>query len=315
MLPSLSKIKDLCRISFNRYYPLFFFALLLVSFFCSYKYIRISYNPNPLLDISRKFVKTQDVIINIQPLRDFYGNLQSKYPNSDISLYFEFLNTGANISLNKNLRMWPASLPKVPVAIIIMRKIEDGDLSLSTKIRIKDSDLNKNSGDLYKNGSGTEYTVEELLRHLLVYSDNTADIALLRQITKEEEEDFIMETGLEELFSKEGGISAKEYSRVLRSLYESSYLEPKNSEKILDLMSQSAFTDFMSRGIPRGIRFARKWGIDFDRKTYLEAGIVYLPDRPYMVVAIISGVGIDSARDFFYSVSSSAYNYLSRVRK
>jgi D-alanyl-D-alanine carboxypeptidase len=49
-----------------------------------------------------------------------------------ISIYYEQLNSGANISVNKDLRLWPASLTKLPVALVVMKKIESGGWSEDT---------------------------------------------------------------------------------------------------------------------------------------------------------------------------------------
>jgi len=40
------------------------------------------------------------------------------------SVYFEYLPTGANISINKDAEFFPASLLKVPVAMAIAKKID-----------------------------------------------------------------------------------------------------------------------------------------------------------------------------------------------
>src|SRR3972149_9138706 len=55
-----------------------------------------------LLNPARKFIKQEDLIVNFQPLRDY---LNDKYEvDKNVSIYFEYLSTGANISLNKEDR-------------------------------------------------------------------------------------------------------------------------------------------------------------------------------------------------------------------
>src|SRR3990167_2279491 len=57
-------------------------------------------NQFPLLNPARKFIKQEDLIVNFQPLRDY---LNDKYEvDKNVSIYFEYLSTGANISLNKD---------------------------------------------------------------------------------------------------------------------------------------------------------------------------------------------------------------------
>src|SRR3989344_2628198 len=53
-----------------------------------------------LLNPARELHHPEDLIINVQPLRDY---LNEKYEaNPNVSIYFEFLNTGANIAISKD---------------------------------------------------------------------------------------------------------------------------------------------------------------------------------------------------------------------
>ena len=79
--------------------------------------IKNQYN---LLNPARKLINQEDLIINIQSLRDELSEIGK---NKNISIYFEYLPTGANISINKDAEFWPASLLKLPVAMAAGKKI------------------------------------------------------------------------------------------------------------------------------------------------------------------------------------------------
>src|SRR3989344_250215 len=53
-----------------------------------------------LLNPARKSVEQEDLIINFQPLRDYLNDKYEADPN--ISIYFEYLPTGASIATNKD---------------------------------------------------------------------------------------------------------------------------------------------------------------------------------------------------------------------
>src|SRR3990172_5152262 len=55
-------------------------------------------NQFPLLNPARKFIKQEDLIINFQPLRDYLNQKYEADPN--ISIYFEYLPTGASIAMH-----------------------------------------------------------------------------------------------------------------------------------------------------------------------------------------------------------------------
>lgn len=72
----------------------------------------------------RHFMEEKNIITTLQPIREKYREIVEKNGSDSISLYFEYLNTGANISINPDLRILPASLIKVPLAMAVMKKIE-----------------------------------------------------------------------------------------------------------------------------------------------------------------------------------------------
>src|SRR3989344_6090143 len=53
-----------------------------------------------LLNPARAFIKQKDLIVNFQPLRDYLNDKYEADPN--VSVYFEYLPTGASIAINKD---------------------------------------------------------------------------------------------------------------------------------------------------------------------------------------------------------------------
>ncbi|MEK7608467.1 MAG: serine hydrolase [Patescibacteria group bacterium] len=273
------------------------------------------YHQYPLLDPARNFVAQDDFIVNLQPLREELRDLVKwEYPRS-VSLYFEFLNTGANIAINQDLNVWPASLPKVPMAMAVLKKVEQGVWSMGQKFELLESDKDANYGSLFNVPSGTILSLERLLSEMLSRSDNTAYKVFLRNVSTRELDDVILELGLEDLFTEDGLVSSKEYSRLFRSIYTSSFLKREYSTRILELLAKSDFKDFLASGLPSEIIFPHKFGIDRTRDAYLDAGIVYVPDRPYLITVAVQGEGgpgeEEKVREFMKEVSRKAYEYIS----
>jgi beta-lactamase class A len=259
---------------------------LLISPF-SYKKITINSKYN-LIDPLREFLPSDFYIVNIQGLRSYLHSLEGKYPDN-LSVYYENINTGANISVGKDLRLFPASLSKLVQAILIVRKVEDGELAWDQQLKPTDADISSESGGLYKTIGDNSISVEDLLKELLTDSDNTAQNMFRHHLDVTDYASFQQETGLEDLYNEKGYISAKEYARILRVLYTSSYLKPENSEKILTYMTQSKFKDYLSQGIPGDVKFAHKYGENKEQSIFADAGIVYVKNKPYMLTVIIKG--------------------------
>lgn len=253
-----------------------------------YKQANLKY---PYIDPAREFIPQKDFLIGrIQPLRQYLEDLGEKIGPENISIYYEQLNSGSSVNINKYLRLFPASLTKLPLGMVVVKKIEEKDWNWDTKIEIQQQDIDQGSGSLYKEVTpGDKVTVEKLLESLISDSDNTAQKVFLRTVEKEELVEFQIEAGLEDLFDEKGFISAKEYARVLRVLYTSSFLERENSQKILDCLAKEKFQDYLSQGIPENTVFAHKYGENKDQSIFADAGIVYVPGRPYMITVIYKG--------------------------
>lgn len=309
-----SKIKYLNKITCALLVAVAFF----VGSFVSKEKVK---NNFPLIDMSRNFIPQSDFITNLQPLREKLKEISLEYSKDDVSIYIEFFNTGANISINPDTYIWPASLTKVPVGIVALKKVQDGEWDLDSELVLMSEDVDAGSGDSYSMIAneiiGTRFTIEELLRSLLEDSDNTAYHMLYRNISTNELLDFLGAIGLEDLIDNKNQMSAKEYSRIFRSLYTASYLDRKHSQLFLEILNESKFTAFLRNSIPEEVPFPHKYGEHAIVNTYSDSGIVYLPNRPYIITVMVRGdIKGDSdkeqrkAADFMNRVSSETYNYL-----
>lgn len=268
-------------------------------------------NNDSLIDPTRRFSEASNYIVNIESLREYLHKIELQYPDS-VSIYYEQINSGANISINKDVRLFPASLSKLVQGILIVKKVEDGQLSWQTRLKTDPKDISSDSGDLYKTIGTQSLTVEELLSELIVNSDNTAQNIFKHSLDVDDYIDFQYNTGLQDLYNENGFISAKEYTRILRVLYGSTYLSMDNSEKILEHMSKSTFHEYLSQGIPKEVVFAHKYGENIKYNIFADSGIVYVPGKPYLITVILKGKDSSPetytwAKNLMKEISEKAY--------
>lgn len=283
----------------------------------------------PYIDISREFINQENYIVNIQPLRDTINTLTDEFEKEhqvSASVYIEYLNTGSNISIHPDKSLWPASLAKVPLAMAVMKKIEDGQWRLDNKLVLMEGDANSESGDsenlLSEYPIGTSFTIEELLKKMIIESDNTAYFILQRNMHDDEIMKVVDEIGLEELFTDEGRVSAKEYSRLFRALYTSSFLKREHSQMLLKWLDESSFNDFLSYDIEAKAPFPHKFGEKITLNVYADSGIVYIPDRPYLITVLVESSPQlpyleekQKAAEFMRHVSNETYTFFSEYKK
>ncbi len=260
-----------------------------------------------LTDPLRQLYQADDLVINVQPLRDELAVMEN---NRNVSIYFEALSTGANISINKDEEFYPASLLKVPLIMAVTKKIEQGTWRWDTELELTEADKNRSFGTLWQEPAGTHLTIEALAKELLTHSDNTAYFVLLNNIDPSEILKVQRYLGIQDFISNNLEISAKKYVPILRSLFSATYLSVENSEKILKWMSESDFTNYLAGGVPTTTRFSHKIGIEEERQSYIDAGIVYLENRPYILIVMVKGFDGNKADSLMRFISQKVYGYI-----
>lgn len=92
------------------------------------------------------------------------------------------LETGRRVSLNGKERFPMASSYKVPIAVQLLHRVDQGELRLDQMVELKPSDLHPGSGiltDLF-NKPGVALSVRNLLELMLLISDNSSTDIVLR---------------------------------------------------------------------------------------------------------------------------------------
>lgn len=270
----------------------------------------------------------QDALVNFHPLRESLKNTYTNHDDYLVSIYFEYLPTGAHISVNRDARIWPASLIKIPVAMAAMKKVERGDWKLSNELVILDEDKDRDFGELYRKPTGTTIAIEQLLEESLARSDNTAHFVLLRNIESSELEEVFIHLGLDETLEAlkraptelevDNRMTARGFSIFFRSLYNATYLSPEYSQMFLSILLNSP-REYLALGLPEEVPFAHKTGIRADDQVWVDSGIVYLARRPYLLTVMIQKnpnalVPTSSPEELFSVISKEVHDYVANLR-
>ena len=257
------------------------------------------------------------LITNFAPLRLKTQNYIGKN-NLNVSVYVENLRNGAWMGINERTGFFPASLIKLPVAILITKKIENGELSFGTMLSINDSDRTSSFGELYKTEE-KQLPVGILLEKMLKESDNTAFRVLVRQFDAEDFQlildyynidvnaDFLNgETNYQTL------VSPKAISTLFSSLYFSTVLEPENSEYLLSLLNDSAFDIGHAASIPDGIAIAHKFGETYyvGYRYFHDCGIIYINESRIFYCILTKGIDREKAVETVGIIVNEIYHYV-----
>lgn len=99
-----------------------------------------------------------------------------------LGVYLKDMQTGISTSYHGEEPWYLASAVKVPIAITVMRQVEQGVLSLDTTVPLLASDYVDGAGPTNGFAPGTALSVSFLMEQMLVHSDNTASDMLIRLV-------------------------------------------------------------------------------------------------------------------------------------
>jgi beta-lactamase class A len=234
------------------------------------------------------------------------------------SVYLRSLEDGAWTSINGFEGFHPGSLIKLPIAITLMKQAEDSPGFLSKSIAVHAMNYPVPTQTFEKESTlkiGSAITIRELMFEMLAHSDNLATGLLIEQVNLDEFKTTFTDLGMKEPPVSDLGftVNATDYSRFLRALYNSSYISAKDSERILEMLSQSNFTEGIKAGLSKDLQSACKFGEyqNNDHAELHESGIIYLNEKPYLLTVMTSGKSLSKLPIVLAKISAEAHNAFS----
>jgi len=261
------------------------------------------------------------LIFNFKPLREDIAQYLDEH-DLNVSLYVLNVRDGASFGINSSNRYEAVSLNKLPVAIITMEKIEKGDFTLSTLLRIEDEDRDEASGTLYLR-SEKELSVQELLRYMLEESDNTAFNVLAKQISVEDGKsltEYLDYYQNDINYSEPQGslqISPKNGANAFVSLYLSTILTPAHSNLILSYLTNTTYDIKKYADLPKDVTIAHKYGSFYYQQNefFHDCGIIYIEDARIAYCVMTQGMEKEKAEETLGTIIKKIYNFVIQEKR
>jgi beta-lactamase class A len=219
------------------------------------------------------------------------------------------LEIGESVGLNENEHFPMQSVYKFPIALAVLKQIEQGNLKLEQKIRIEKSDLvppklHSPIRDRYP--QGTDLSLSETLKYMVSDSDGTACDVLLKvvggadAVTK-----YLRDLGVNEMLvatteremaednsaQYRNWASPKATNDLLRLLHEGRALSESNRALLLKLMTETPTGAKRLKGLlPAGTIAAHKTGtsgtVNGLTAATNDVGLITLPDGRHLAVSV-----------------------------
>ncbi|PKK39598.1 hypothetical protein ABB02_01158 [Clostridiaceae bacterium JG1575] len=185
------------------------------------------------------------------------------------AFYFEDLDGDYTYGYHQDAPKTSAGCMKLIVAVVFLKKVEEGAFSMDELVPIKDEDKQPGNGILREFIERT-YTIRELLTSMLIVGDNTSTYKLMSLMGPKNLNAMFQEMGLTHTVltdtpgHSDNKTTAKDLAQVIKVLYQKSYLNEKHSDFILDLLRQRVKSK-VAFYLPNRVRdqFASKTGDSF----------------------------------------------------
>lgn len=235
------------------------------------------------------------------------------------AVYFRDLQFGPWMGINEQDIFAGASLLKVPLMFAVLRYADTHPEILSQQVQVS-SEFQSDFAQVFPPSKsvqvGQSYTIDELVRFMIVYSDNTAKNTLDAYLDSVSPTEPLVILTLEELGFidrldfKDDNLRVKQVASLFRLLYNGSYLSKDMSQKALSLLLESDFEDGIVAGVPSGVDVAHKFGereFPDGQKQLHDCGIVYHPKDHYLLCIMTRGRDMKDLSEVIRTISANVY--------
>ena len=220
-------------------------------------------------------------------------------------------------------RVPSASVIKLPIMLEAMERVKAETMDLDEIHILTDSEKVGGDGVLKTYSHRSRISYRDLLRLMLIYSDNTATNIFINELGLDAINARIRRVGLtksrlnrvmmDTLAAKQGRenfVTAGEMNTLLTKIYRHNVATPALCEEMLTILKQNDDSLTIPRLLPPGTVVAHKTGT----LTYVrgDAGVVYAA-KPFVLSVFVEDIPTAEAERIIAEIALLCYTYLSRL--
>ncbi|MDF2607009.1 MAG: penP [Bacillales bacterium] len=225
-----------------------------------------------------------------------------KKSGGQITISYENLITKDKLNYNVNTAMRAASTMKLPLALFVLEKAEQGSINLNQRLVYTSRHYYGGSGIIQNKKIGTSYTIRELIKYAIVHSDNIAFIMLKEKVGSGAFLNYLKTSGAK--YGYVNGVatlSANDLNIFLKKAYTFSQ-KSKLGKELVNYLSNTVYNTTIPSGIPK-IRVAHKVGMIPMYNIYNDAGLIF-DNQPYTLVIMTKGIEYNKSQKVIAELAS-----------
>lgn len=228
------------------------------------------------------------------------------------SVYFSSLNDGSHFGVNQEQEFTISRLLRIGKTISLLKQGENDPAFLDRQIIYKG--ITPSSSGMILN---QYYSVKDLINRMIAQNDECVkdllnplvDMKIYKNVYD------AIQNPFPNLPSKDYKMNVVEYSKFLKLFYNGGFLSFKNSEFMLQLLSQNNFNNGITLDIDKNIKVSHFYCKNEEGKVKQlhEFGIIYLTNKPYLLGVMTEGSNTDKQSSIIAEISKMVYNEMSKA--
>ncbi len=210
--------------------------------------------------------------MNIENIKKAVDKAVENLGGGILSVGFKELSGGKTYFHNETHIFPAASIVKVPIMLEYFHQIESNGLNPCEIIELQEKDIVGGAGILMELHRGLPLTLRDLVRMMIVISDNTASNMMLDRLGMDEINAFSKSIGLDDTvigrkfmidpeakFSK-NFTSVRDMVLLYEKLYRGEILNKANTEEAIGILSRQQYREKIPLHLPPKLKVAHKTG-------------------------------------------------------
>lgn len=231
---------------------------------------------NLLRELNINLISDENDILT--PVNDAkFEILKSKISQEEgtFGLYIKDMLSRKTYEKNTKEEFYPLSLFKLPIAYIVTRDVEKGDLKWEDSVEYSREDFFNQYGTIHSFGFGSEFELEKVVELMLRESDNAAPNILKRYLGEDYlNNEFKKVSGFTsyDLFDDELLTTPERCAYIIEGIFYKKWLNDESVNLLLSFLNPTSYDEALIPYLNESLTFYHKVG--FSTGMYHDCGII-----------------------------------------
>ncbi len=206
-----------------------------------------------------------------------FQELKSKIEREEgiYGLYIKDMLNGKTYEIDTEEEFYPLSLFKIPIAYIVARDIERGELKWDDTVVYRNEDFFNQYGTIHSFGYGSEFKLQKVVELMLRESDNAAPNILKRHLGEDYlNTEFKKISGYEtaDLFDEELLTNPIKCGYLIEGIFYKKWISDESVNLLLSYLNPTSYDEALNPYLNDNLTFYHKVG--FSTAMYHNCGII-----------------------------------------